>query len=664
MIHLQGLAKQYGHKVLFTDLDWHIKRGQRVGLVGPNGAGKSTLIRILTGEVSADHGEISKGRQITVGHLAQEIATVKGITVRAEARKGLARILDMQQALTDLEARMAEGDQSQGTLTAYSDLQGRFEMVGGYQAESRVEEILAGLGFKVADFERDCGELSGGWQMRVALARLLLQQPDILLLDEPTNHLDLESVEWLEGFLRSYSGSLVLISHDRAFLNSICSHIAALSDGSLTVYTGDFDAFVAQAELRATQAEQAKRNLARKSAELNRFIERFRAKATKARQVQSRVKMLEKLEQVDTVREAQTIRIKFPQPPRSGRVVLRLDRVHKAYGDKIIYQGLGTELIRGQKVALVGANGSGKSTLLKLFAGVTPYQKGIREVGHKVRVYYFAQHQVEALDLKKTVYQEANTEAGDMPPSKVRAALGAFLFTGEDADKPVAVLSGGEKNRLALAKMLLNPANVLLLDEPTNHLDMASRQVLEEAIADFEGTVVLISHDRHFIDGVANQVWEVNEGRIYPYIGSYSDYIRRKAREDVPEPLPLVGEAALISKPTAPVAPAEDEEEGAGRRKKSREQKREEAEARQRRAKETKALRATISTSEKTAERLEAELEELRAVQASPEHYQDPKAVREVAESIQKLEGALETTYAEWEEASAALEAYDAEHGL
>ena len=662
MIHLQGIAKQFGHKILFTDLDWHIKAGQRVGLVGPNGAGKSTLIRILTGDMQADHGEIVKSRQVTVGHLAQEIATVKGITVRAEARKGLDRILAMQRRLREMEAEMAAGEPSAELMEAYSTLQGRFEMVGGYQAESRVEEILEGLGFNSGDFERDCGELSGGWQMRVALARLLLQRPDVLLLDEPTNHLDLESVEWLEGFLRNYNGCLVLISHDRAFLNSICSHIAALSDGELTVYTGDFDAFVEQAELRRSQAERASKNLARKTAELNRFVERFRAKASKARQVQSRVKMLEKLEQVETLGESQSIRIRFPQPPRSGRVTLTLERIHKAYDDKVIYQGLSVNLIRGQKVALVGANGSGKSTLLKLLAGVTPYQKGVREVGHKVRVYYFAQHQVEALDMNKTVYQEANTEAGDMAPSKIRAALGAFLFTGDDADKPVGVLSGGEKNRLALAKMLLNPANVLLLDEPTNHLDMASRQVLEEALAAFEGTVVLISHDRHFIEGVASEIWEVEHGRVYPYVGTYGDYQRRKLRGDVPAPLPIDGPGLPAPSPVEEASPSDAE--GEGRRKKTKEQKREEAQARQKRARETKDLQAIIAKSEAAAESLELELDTLREVQGDPSHYNDPEAVREVAQKIQSLEAELEATYARWTQASTELEAYDEANGL
>jgi ATP-binding cassette subfamily F protein 3 len=655
LIHLENLSKSFGPELLFEDLSWHIKRGQRVGLIGPNGAGKTTLFGIVTGDLLPDGGQVRRARDLTIGHLPQEIASLAGCSIRDEARKGLAHVVAVGEELRALEAKLADAapDEAPALMERYARLQARFEMLGGFRIESRVEEVLAGLGFRRDDLDRDCGTLSGGWQMRVALARLLLQSPDVLLLDEPTNHLDLESVNWLESFLQTYAGSLIFISHDRWFLDRLATHIVELAAGELRLFTGNFTDYLRQSELQAAQLERERRNQERRISELERFVERFRYKASKARQVQSRLKLMAKIERVDAARESESIRIRLPEAPRSGSVVMRLADVRYGYGERPIYDGLDLELVRGERIALVGPNGAGKSTLLKLLAGVLAPQRGHRELGHQVRPYYFAQHQVEALDLRRTVLAEALADAEGLPPERVRAVLGAFLFDADDVEKPVGVLSGGEKNRLALAKMLLLPRNVLLLDEPTNHLDMASRAVLEEALSGFGGTLVLISHDRHFIDGVCNAVWDVRDGRVTPYPGHYSDYLARRERGDVPAPLPLHGEAGR----RAVAAPVEAEPD---KRASRRDDRRREAEARQKRSAVTRPLRAAAEAAEAHAQALEARLQALRATQADPAHYADSVAVQRVAREAAEVQGALDAAYSAWEAAVAALEEAEA----
>ncbi len=681
MIHLIDIEKIFGPQTLFEGLSWHIKPGQRVGLVGPNGAGKSTLIKMIMGEVHPDGGEVRIARGTTLGYLPQEVATLAGTTVRDEARKGLERVLAVGQRVRDLEHAMAEaeGAELERLMGEYGVVQARFEQMGGFTVENRVEEILQGLGFRSEEFDRDCGTLSGGWQMRVVLARLLLQQPDVLLLDEPTNHLDLESVVWLETFLQGFPGSLVFISHDRWFLNRLSTHIAEMAAGELTVFTGNFDGYLEQAEQQRDLLERRAKNQARRVAELERFVARFRAKASKARQVQSRVKALEKMDRIETGRSERTIHFSLPEPQKSGRVVLELEDIRKAYGEHEVYAGLDCELLRGQSVALVGPNGAGKSTLLKLFAGVTAYQKGERRLGFQARLYYFAQHQVEVLDVRRTVLDEALADVEGLSPTKVRSVLGAFLFDETDCAKKVGVLSGGEKNRLALVKMLLTPANVLLLDEPTNHLDMASRAVLEQALAEYTGTVVLISHDRHFIDAVVDHVWEVRDGRVTPFVGTYTEYQARVARGDRPEPLPLhhekraqrkprpqpVAAAAPKAAPKKP-APAPTIDWGGGdddgvRRRKSKDQKRAEAEARKKLAEATRGLRQAAARAEARVTALEEELGALHAQQADPAHYGDAEQVTRVAKRVGEVEAELTAAYAAWEQSTAALEAAEAQ---
>ncbi len=663
MIHLKGITKRFGPQALFDDLDWHIKPGERIGLIGPNGAGKSTLLKIIMGVVQADGGEIAVSKGVTVGYLPQEVATLAGTTVREEARKGIEGVLAVAAEMRAVEQQLAAAaaDETEALMARYAALQARFERLDGFRAESRVEEILQGLGFTADRFDVDCATLSGGWQMRVVLARLLLQRPDVLLLDEPTNHLDLESVVWLEDFLQRFPGSLVFISHDRRFLDRLSSRIAELSSDGLRLYTGDFEGYLTQVEQARDLAERQAANQQRRIAELERFIERFRYKASKASQVQSRVKMLEKMERVELRSDAKTIRFELPDPPKSGRVMLTLSDIRKAYGDNEIYRGLDCELLRGRAIALVGPNGAGKSTLLKLFAGVTPYQAGRRELGFGAKLYYFAQHQVEVLHLENTVLQEAESDT-DWLPGRVRAVLGAFLFDEDDVQKRVAVLSGGEKNRLALVKMLMTPANLLLLDEPTNHLDMASRAVLEAAIAEYGGTVVIISHDRHFIDAVADEIWEVRDGRITPFIGNHSDYVDACARGKRPEPLPLHGQPLRRRAPTAKSAP-DPTPTGTDGNYRSRDEKRRDAQRRQEKARALKPLKAALDQAEKRVADLEGRVEALRTEQADPAHYDDPARVQAVAREVAEQASALAEAYEEWEAAGLAVEEAEAEFG-
>ena len=680
MIQLTDIEKSFGPQQLFDGLQWHVKARQRVGLIGPNGAGKSTLLRLVVGEMTPDAGTVRITRGTTLGYLPQEVAELAGRTVREEARLGLTEVLEVADAMRALELRLETSTpaEAEALMDEYGALQARFDQLDGFAAESRVEEVLCGLGFNADELDRDCAQLSGGWQMRVVLARLLLQRPDVLLLDEPTNHLDLRSVVWLEDFLVSFPGSLVFISHDRWFLDRLCTHIAEVAGGGVRTYTGNFSGYLVQAEERRSLLERQAKNQQRRVAELERFITRFRAKATKAKQVQSRVKALGKMERVELERDERTIHFSLPEPPKSGRVVLELEDAQVGYDDNVIYRRLDVELVRGRRIGLVGPNGAGKSTLLKVLAGAIPLQSGRRDIGFQAKLYYFAQHQAESLDMASTVLLEAAEGTAGLSPTRIRGILGAFLFGEDDVDKRVRVLSGGEKNRLALVKMLLTPANVLLLDEPTNHLDMASRAVLEEALAEYSGTIVLISHDRHFIDGVCSEVWEVDGGRITPFPGSYSDYERKVAKGQRPEPLPLHvdhGPRKARRKGTPPpakVAPEAKASEpakvtidwGGGaevRRRKSKAQKREEADARKALKARTGGLRRALEAAESEVAKLEATLESLQTEQADPAHYRDPARVAEVARTVAETDKALAAAYTSWEEAGAALEAAEAD---
>src|SRR5213593_3471690 len=532
MIQVEAIAKTYAGQPILRDLSWRIPDRERIGLVGPNGAGKTTLCRLLAGVEEPDEGRIVRPREATVGYLPQEAAGRPEGSVLAEVLAGFADVWQVEREMEDVAARLAAaaGAESAVLTARYGDLQHRFEALGGYRLETEASAILSGLGFRPSEFTRPLSEFSGGWRMRAALARLLLQRPSLLLLDEPTNHLDIESLEWLEAFLADYEGTVVLVSHDRYFLNRMVTSIAELGPSGLTVYPGDYDEYLLQREARRELLEAQARNQAKRVAEVERFIERFRYQATKARQVQSRIKMLERMDRVEVEREARVIRFAFPQPPRTGRRVATLKGVHKAYGDNVVYAGIDFEVERGARIALVGPNGAGKSTLLRMLAGVLPFDRGERTLGTHVTVHYYAQHQLEALTLSLTILEELGRAAPELGQTRLRTILGTFLFSGDAVDKKIAVLSGGEKARVALAKMLVRPAAFLCMDEPTNHLDLASREVLERALAAFPGTIVFISHDRYFINRIATGIVDIVRGGLVTYPGTYDDYLDAKAR--------------------------------------------------------------------------------------------------------------------------------------
>ena len=535
MIQLESVSKGYGGQTLFHDLTWTIVGGERIGLVGPNGAGKTTLCRILAGVEAPDEGRVSRARATTVGYLPQEVAVAGDRSVLGEALSGFEEVWRLEREMEEVAAALATTPADGEALTArYGDLQHRFEALGGYRLETDAKTILGGLGFRAGEVTRLVTEFSGGWRMRAALARLLLLRPSLLLLDEPTNHLDLESLGWLESFLADYDGTVVVVSHDRYFLNRMVTSIADLGPGGLTVYPGDYDDFLVEREARRQLLEAQARNQAKRIAEIERFIERFRYQATKARQVQSRVKMLERIERIEVGRDARHIRLAFPPPPRTARRVASLRGIAKAYGDNVVYRGVDFEVERGEKVALVGVNGAGKSTLLKMLAGALSYDAGERTLGAHVAVHYYAQHQLDALNTNHMVLEELEAAAPGLGHTRVRTILGAFLFSGDAVDKKVSVLSGGEKARVALAKMLVHPAALLCLDEPTNHLDLASREVVEEALAAFPATIVFISHDRYFINRIATRVVHVDRGVLTNYLGGYDDYLAALADPSSP----------------------------------------------------------------------------------------------------------------------------------
>ena len=670
MIQIENAHKSFGGQVIFRDLTWHITRGQRVGLVGPNGAGKTTLCRILTGEQEVDAGEVRCAKSTTIGYLPQEIAPAGDGTILGHLLAGFPEVQRLEAALDEVAHQMSAGADNgdlDPLMERYGDLQHQYEALGGYQLESRAKAILGGLGFTSEQFHDPLAALSGGWRMRVALGRLLLQGPDLLLLDEPTNHLDLESLQWLEEFLAAYDGTVIIISHDRYFLNRVVDRIAELELGRFALYVGDYDEYQAQKLARQEQLVAAQKSQAEQIEKMERFIRKFRYKATKARQVQSRIKQLDKIERVEVVRAPKRIHFRFPQPGRSGTIVGELKRVHKAYGQNVVYRGVDFRLMRGDRVAMVGPNGAGKSTLLKIMAGVLPFERGDRVIGLNATIHYYAQHQLDALNPTHTVLEELAAVADISMQPRLRGILGAFLFSGDDVEKPVAVLSGGEKSRLALAKMLLRPANLLCLDEPTNHLDVTAREILEEALEQFEGTMLFISHDRYFINRIATKVVEVKDGRLEEFVGDYDYYLEK--REEAPSPERRAPNASHEPRATSQAKSQATSTDAKGYapvaapvpvasapKARSREGKRAEAEARQKKSRELVPLKARLREVEQEIARIEGRVRELTDQLANPDLYKDGERARDVARERKDLESQVGSLYGKWEELSVRLE--------
>jgi ATP-binding cassette, subfamily F, member 3 len=683
VIQLEDISKGFGGQLLFRDVTWRIAERERIGLVGPNGAGKTTLCRILAGVEEPDAGQVSRPRGVTVGYLPQEAAGQASGSVLAEALSGFADVWALEREMEDV-ARALETSPSEALTERYGELQHRFEAQGGYRLETQARTILSGLGFRPDQMARPLTEFSGGWRMRASLARLLLLAPSLLLLDEPTNHLDLASLAWLEDFLAGYDGTVVVVSHDRYFLNRMVTSIADLTPDGVVVYPGDYDDFLVEREARRELLEAQARNQAKRIAEVERFIERFRYQATKARQVQSRIKMLDKVERIELPGARRQVHFAFPEPPRTGRRVATLAGIHKAYGDNVVYAGVNVAVERGERLALVGDNGAGKSTLLKIMAGVLPFDRGERTLGSHVAVHYYAQHQLDALDPGRTVLEELEAVARESTHTRLRTILGAFLFSGDSVDKKVSVLSGGEKARLALARMLVRPAALLCLDEPTNHLDLASREVLESALAAFPGTIVFISHDRYFINRIATMVVEVVHGVLTPYPGSYDDYLAAKERGVVPATprTPEPARGARLSE--AKVAPAR--EPAAPTSRGGREGARttdgaSSPEAAQRPASappssaevgrpavrlvkkkpsvEVRELRKRVEEVERKIHGLEAKIAEIGAALSDPRIYVNGDRVRAVSSERKVAEEQMAELLREWEDLSTALSAHE-----
>jgi len=655
MIILRGIGKSYGGKELFSGLSWRIDAGDRIGMIGPNGAGKTTLARITAGAEEPDSGEVSRAKGRIVGYLSQDVKSFPDSKLTDFIIGGRSELVAARNELERLEALVAQ-NHDERVQFEYAHALDSFHQLGGYNAEAEASRILFGLGFTEEDLNRKLHTFSGGWIMRAALARLLFQKPDLLILDEPTNHLDLPALAWLEGFLSTWGGAYLVISHDRTFLNTMVDKIVELENGVLTEYPGGYDDYVELKERQLELMEAKRKNQEQRIAQVQRFIDRYRAQKTRARQAGSRKKMLELLEKekVDIPPRPKRIRFSFPQPERSGTPALILQGIHKSYGDIEVYHGVDFSVGRGDRVALVGPNGAGKSTLLKIAAGVLKQDAGIRRLGHNVRVHYYAQHQLEALDPGKTPLQEMMSLPGWDKISWLRSLLGAMLLGPKEVETRNADLSGGEKAKLALAKMLVNPANLILLDEPTNHLDPQAREVLEDALAEFGGSLVFISHDRTFINRIANRVVEIVSGRLTNYIGNYDDYIRAVAHGDSSRP----AQAATPSPP--PRASRSAGQAGVSREKEAssaedrKERKRREAKLRAEKRQATNALKKEIRSCEDRIAATEKKLEEIHLSFADP--ATGPERMAELGREEKAVKAFLEDLYRDWERLSSELE--------
>lgn len=639
-----------GDRELLDGVSTFINPGERIGLVGPNGAGKSTLLKIIMGIQECDEGSIALSNEETLGYLPQDgVDPDFSLSVIEEVESAFAELFELEMKVKDIQEKLGETDHESKEYTQlmerYGKLQTELESSGLYGLRSEVEKVLMGLGFTEEDFHRNTAEFSGGWLMRIALAKLLLKRPTYLLLDEPTNHLDIESLQWMENFLNSYEGAVVVVSHDKAFLDTITNRTLALRNGDISDYAGNYSFYEKKWKEERELLMNAKKNQEKQIKDTQEFIDRFRYKASKASQVQSRVKQLEKLERIELEEEQSNVSFRFPEPPRSGQVVMKLENLHKSYGDNPVFQGIDYEIERGDKIAVVGPNGAGKSTLIRILAGLEPFQKGERIEGHNVTVNYFAQHQADELNPKRDALETLQDAGSDTKESRLRIILGCFLFQGDDVFKKVKVLSGGEKSRLALAKMLLSPANLLIFDEPTNHLDMSSKNILQQAIQQYEGTCLIVSHDRDFLDPIVNKVLDVQPGYIKTYLGNVSYYLTRKKEEAEAES-------------AEPSAQKEAQEENQLSRK---EQRRIEAERRNELSRQTKPIRNKIEALEKEIEKKELRIEEIEEEMAKPDFYDDAENVKKFSLEYDQVKADLTDCYSKWEEYQSRIESIEQE---
>ena len=647
MLTISEVSKSFGGRTLFEDVALQVNRGDRIGLVGPNGAGKSTLFSLILKTDEPDTGNINFQRGIKVGYLPQESAPAGEETVLELATAITPEYVELRRQMRLWEMDHGSDDPK---VEFHDNLHNRFEELGGYQLDARAKQILSGLGFREKDFDRPAREMSGGWVMRAHLARLLVQEPDLLMLDEPTNHLDLEALIWFQDYLQHYPGAILLISHDREFLNQLVGGIIEIRRGQLIRYTGNYEDYLTQRAAYEEKMAAAYKNQQREIEHLMDFVNRFRAKNTKAAQAQSKLKQIERMDIIEAPEnDERKINFSFPQPQRSGLKVIALKGVHHAYGQNVVYRGIDYQAERDGRVVLVGPNGAGKSTLLKLLAGVLPIQQGERELGHNVKAGYYSQYRVEMLRPERTVLDEALDTPQRITEQFVRTVLGCFLFRGDDVFKRVSVLSGGEKSRLALVKLLLDPPNLLLMDEPTTHLDMASIDALVNALKQFAGTLIFISHDVYFIRALANQVVHVNAGKLTHYAGDYQYYLDKTQA--------LSARAALTSASTSqPLKPAANVERAPS---KTKEQKRLEAEQRQAISRARKEQQQLVTSLEREIADLEKKLAELAVELEKPETYEHPGRAMTINRDLINAQDRLAELGPEWEAAAQKLAGLD-----
>jgi ATP-binding cassette subfamily F protein 3 len=640
LLQLENISLTFGEQTLLDSVNAIINPGERIGLVGPNGAGKSTLLKIIAGEIEPDAGSVTMSKAATVGYLPQDgVDPDPNRTVFEEMEstfEGIQQLEEQVQQAREELGELTEGSEKyQQVMERVGSLQSRLERSGAYTLQSDIEKILMGLGFNPEDFHRSTTEFSGGWLMRIALGKLLLQEPMYLLLDEPTNHLDIESLRWMEQFLLNYDGAVIVVSHDKAFLNKITTRTLALDKGDLLDYAGNYDYYEKKHAERQEHLRKAYENQQKEIKEIQEFIDKFRYNASKASQVQSRIKQLEKMDKIELDESEEEISFEFPPPERSGAVVMKLKDIAKRYGHNVVFEDLSYSIDRGDKIAVVGPNGAGKSTMIRMIAGLEDFDDGKREPGHNVTTSYFAQHQADELDLDKTVFEIMREAAPMAKETRLRTLLGCFLFRGDDVFKKVSVLSGGEKSRLALARMLLMPANFLIFDEPTNHLDMQSKEILQQALNQYEGTFMIVSHDRDFLDPIVDKVLEVRPREINTFLGNVSYYLE-KVRER---------EKSGREEPHSTTTQAKTENELS-----RKEERRIEAQKRQQKYKRLKPLKRKIDPLENKIEQMEERKDEIEQQMSQSNFYDDEEQVKEISMEYDKLKAELVEVYAEWEE--------------